>query len=90
MQTLIERGCGFYRRHAEPPEFQSCHKNTKATFLLQLTLERLESPAHKLDHLSATHTGHVDVVPAELALVVAAFAVQIHNVEFVNQTLPLQ
>ena len=59
----------------------------KATFLFQLTLERVEPLAHKLSDLSAAQTGDMYVISAQLAFVVVAFTIQMHQVEFVNQSL---
>ena len=53
-------------------------------------LRLLENIADELHDLAAPEAGHVDVVPVQLALVVVPLAVDVHQVELVNQTVPLQ
>jgi hypothetical protein len=63
------------------------HNDVKAAISFQLVFQCLESLADKLSDLPAPETCHVDMIAAQLALVEMAFAVQMHEVEFIDQTL---
>src|SRR5580704_491820 len=75
---------------AIPANLQSRYHNPEPAVFFHLSLQLLENIAHELHDLAATQARHVDVVPVQLALVVVSLAVDVHQVEFVNQSMPLQ
>jgi hypothetical protein len=62
----------------------------KAAIALHLFFQGLENLADELGDLAAAQAGHVDVVAAQLAFIVVAFAVEVHEVQFVDHALALQ
>ena len=71
-------------------DFQSRHDNMKSALSLQLLFQRVKRLADKLGNFAAPHTGHVDVIASQLSLVVMTFTIYVHQVEFIDQTLPLK
>ena len=62
----------------------------KAAIAFQLVLQRIEDFTYKFSNLPTAQASHVNVIRAQFALVVMAFAVQMHEIEFIDQPLPLQ
>src|SRR5947209_11682895 len=60
------------------------------TFLFHLVFKRVESLAYKFGYFAAAQASHVNMILAKLAFIVVSFAIQVHQVKFVNQSLPLQ
>ncbi len=55
-----------------------------------MLLQPLETIAHEFRDLATAQASHVDVVALQFALVVVTLAVDVHQVEFVDQALALQ
>ena len=70
--------------------FQPRNQHAESAIFLHLLFQLLKTVAHKLGDLAAAQASHVDVVALQFALVVVAFAVDVHQVEFVDQPLPLE
>ncbi len=62
----------------------------EAAVFFYLALQPLKYIADELHNLPATQARHVDVVTVHFALVVVTFAVDVHQVKFVNQSVALQ
>src|ERR1700686_1590253 len=85
-----ESGLLLRTSRAVAANFQPRHHDPKAAVLLHLSFQFLKNVAYELHDLAATQAGHVDVIPIQLALVVVTLAVDVHQIEFVNETVPLQ
>jgi hypothetical protein len=70
--------------------FKSGEEYPEAAILFDLLLEPLKLVADEFRDLAATKTRHVDVIALQLALVIMALAIDVHQIEFVDQPLPLQ
>src|SRR3979409_2687173 len=73
-----------------PAHLKSRHQNVELAVALQLVLQSLKSLADKFGDLPATQARHVDVVALQPALVVMPFAIQMHQVKFIDHALALQ
>ena len=62
----------------------------EAAVSLDLSFEAIEEVTLKFGDLSAAQTRHVDVVPLRAAFVEVFLALHVHEVEFVNQSVPLE
>jgi hypothetical protein len=71
-------------------DFQTRYHDVKAAVTLDLSLEPIEEVALKLKNLSAAQAGHVNVVTLRTSFVKVFFALHMHQVEFVNQSVSLQ
>jgi hypothetical protein len=69
---------------------QPRNQHPESAVLLHLSLQPLKAVTHKLCDLPAAQTRHVNVVALQLALVVVSLAVDVHQVEFIDQPLPLE
>jgi hypothetical protein len=56
----------------------------------QLRLQRVETFVHHFRNPATAETGHVNVVAAGFALVVVRPSFQVHQVEFIDQSMPLE
>jgi hypothetical protein len=65
-------------------------EDVEATILFNLLLQLLKAVADKFGNPAAAQAGHVNVVASQPALVVVAFAVDVHQVEFVDQAMALE
>src|SRR5260370_33681575 len=74
---------------AVPTNLEPRNQNAEPAVLLDLLLESFKSVAHKLRDLAAAQARHVNVIPPQLALVVMPLAVDMHQLDFVDQALPL-
>ncbi len=72
------------------PDFHACDGNLESAFLLHLFLQAVKKSALKLRYSSTTQAGHVDMLARGLALVKMFLALQVHEIEFVNQAVPFQ
>jgi hypothetical protein len=70
--------------------FQARYHDPEPAVFLHLPLQFFEYIADKLHYFAATQAGHVNVVAIQLTFVVVAFAVDVHQVEFVNKPLAFQ
>jgi hypothetical protein len=71
-------------------DFQSRHHDPEPAVFLHLPLESLENIAHEFQALARAQTSQVDVIPVQLALVIMILAMDVHEVRFVDQPVPLQ
>jgi len=75
---------------AVPADLQARNQNAEAAISLYLLFESFESVAHKLRDLAAAQACHVNMIACQLALVVMPLAVDVHQIEFIDQALPFQ
>ena len=75
--------CSSRRSPAGPPR---CESGSRVPSVLSAT----QNLAYKFGDLAAAQTGHVDVVAAQLALVVMTLAVDVHQIQLVDHALALQ
>ena len=71
-------------------DFQPRHHDAEAAIFLHLPLQLLENVADKFHDLAAAQACHVDMVAIELTLVVMSLAVNVQEIEFVDQALALE
>jgi hypothetical protein len=71
-------------------DFQSRYDNSEPAVFFHLPLQLFENVAYELHDLAAAQAGHVDMVAIQFALVVMTLAVDMHQVEFVDQALSLE
>jgi hypothetical protein len=71
-------------------DFQPGDHNMEPAIALNLSLQAIEEVAFKFRNLAAAQTCHVDVIPLGTALVVVLLALHMHEVKFIDQTVPLQ
>jgi hypothetical protein len=71
-------------------DFKPRDHDMEAAISLNLPLQSIEEVTFEFRDLAAAQTGHVDVVPLWAALVEVFLALHMHEVEFVNQSVPLQ
>src|SRR5277367_5401686 len=89
------RGLQFYRSlvpasGAVPADLEARDHDLKTAIALQLALQRFESFADKFRDFPASQTCHVNMVTPQFALVEVTFAVEVHQVELVDQPLSLE
>jgi len=70
--------------------FQAADNDVEAAIALDLTLEAVEEIAFKFHDLAATQASHVDVIALRAPLVEVLLALHVHQVEFVDKSMPLQ
>src|SRR5215831_755848 len=70
--------------------FQAGHHVVKPAIALDLPLETVEEVAFELRDLAAAQAGHVDVVALRASLIVMLFALQVHQIQFVDQPVAFQ
>jgi len=71
-------------------DFQARDEHVKSAIAFHLLFELIEFIADELGDLAAAQAGHVDVILSQLALVVVAFAVDVHEVELVDEAVALE
>ena len=74
----------------EPANLQPRNQHPKPAILLHPLFELLKLITHKLGNLPAPQTSHVNMIPAQLPLVIMPLAVDVHQVKFIDHPLPLQ
>jgi len=62
----------------------------KPTVALNLALEAVKQVALEFRNLSATQARHMDVIPLRPSLVVVLLALEVHQVEFVDESMTLE
>jgi hypothetical protein len=62
----------------------------EAAIALNLAFQPVEEIAFELQNLPASQAGHMNVVPLRAALVEMFFALHVHQVKFVHQTVPFE
>jgi hypothetical protein len=72
------------------PDFQPGDDNVEAAIPLNLPLQTIKEIAFEFRNLAASQTSHVDVVPLRPTLVEVLLTLHVHEIEFVNQSVPLQ
>jgi len=70
--------------------FQTAHDNVEAAIALDLTFEAIEKIALEFHDLAAAQAGHVDVIALWTALIKMFLTLHMHEIEFVDQTMPLE
>lgn len=80
----------FGASRAIPADFQSRHRNPEAAVLRHLTFKILKNIADELHDPATTKTCDMDVVAVDLALVIMALAMNVHEIEFVDQAVALE
>ncbi len=70
--------------------FQPAHDDVELAIALDLSLEAVEQVAFEFHDLSAAQAGHMDMVALRTSLIIVLFALHVHEVEFVDQALPLE
>ena len=71
-------------------DLQSRHHNPEAAVFLHLALQFFENIADEFHDFAAPQARHVDMVAVQFALVIVSLAVDMHKVEFVDQSVPLE
>jgi hypothetical protein len=71
-------------------DFEPGDNDVEAAIALDLSLEAVEQIAFEFGDLSATETGHVDVISLRATLIKMFFALQVHEIEFIDQPLALE
>ena len=77
-------------RGAISAEFHTCDGNPEPAVLLHLFFQVVEESAFKLRDSATTQTGHVHMLARRLALVKMLLALEVHQIEFINQAMSLQ
>src|ERR1700758_3880453 len=70
--------------------FETRDDDVKPAIALDLPFEAIEQVAFKFHDFAAAETGHVNVVALGPALVEMLFALEMHEVQFVDQAVALQ
>ena len=71
-------------------DFEPGDDNVEAAIPLDLSLQSIKEVAFKFRNLAAAQTRHVDMVPLRAPFIEMFLALHMHQVEFVNQSVPLQ
>ena len=71
-------------------DFEPTDDNLKTAVALDLPFQPVEEITLKLDDFATTQAGHVNMVALGTSLVVVLLALHMHQVELVNQPMPLQ
>ena len=69
--------------------FQTGDDNVKAAIPLNLTLQPIKQITFEFGNLAAAQARHVNVVALRTPLVEVFLALHVHQVEFVDQAMPL-
>jgi len=77
-------------RGAISAEFHTCNGNLEPAVLLHLFFQVVEESAFKLPDSATTQTGDVHMLARRLALVKMLLALEMHQIEFINQPMSLQ
>ena len=73
-----------------PADFEPRNQHPEPAILFHLLLQLFELVADKLRDFSATQTSHVNMISPRSTFVIMSFAVDVHQVEFVNQSVPFE
>ena len=71
-------------------DFQAAHHDVKTAFALDLAFETIEQVTFKFGNFAAAQTCHMNVVALRTALVKVLFTLHVHEVKFVNQSMPFK
>ena len=71
-------------------DFQAGNNDVEAAIALDLSFEAIEEITFEFGDFSAAQAGHVDMVPLGATFVIMLLALQVHEVEFVNQAVAFQ
>jgi hypothetical protein len=69
---------------------QPRHDDAEAAIFLDLAFQILENIAHEFHDLATAQASHVDVIAIQLALIIMPLSVDMHQIEFVNQSVALE
>jgi hypothetical protein len=72
-----------------PSNFKAADEDVKLTLALDLPFEPLEQIAFEFCDFAAAQARHMNVVTLRAALIKVLLALHVHQVEFVNQAVPL-
>jgi hypothetical protein len=70
--------------------FHPAYNNVKLAVALNLAFQTVEEITFKFFNLAAAQAGHVQVVTLRSAFIEVLFALEVHEVEFVDQAVALQ
>ena len=70
--------------------FKPGDDDVESAIALDLSLEAVEQIAFEFGDFPATETGHVDVIPLRATLIKMFFALQVHEIKFIDQALALE
>jgi len=76
-------------RGAISADFHACDGNLEAAVLLHLFFQVVEESAFELRDSATTQTGHVHVLARCFALVKMFLTLEMHQIEFINQSMSL-
>ena len=62
----------------------------KLALALDLSLQTVEEITFKLEYFSAAKAGHVQVIALRAALVKVLFSLEVHEIEFVDESVALE
>jgi hypothetical protein len=71
-------------------DFQPGDYDMEAAVSLNLPLQAIKEITFEFRNLAAAQARHVDVVPLWAAFVEVLLALHVHQIEFVNQPVPLE
>jgi hypothetical protein len=71
-------------------DLKSCNYDVELAIPLNLSLQSVEQVTFKFGNLTAAETCHVNVIPLRTPLVVVLFALHVHQVQFINQSMSLE
>ena len=69
--------------------FEPGHDDVEPAIPLNLSLQSVEQVTFDFSDLAATEARHVNVIALGTPLIVVFLALHVHQIEFVNQTVPL-
>lgn len=71
-------------------DFETTHYDVEAAFALNLPFQTVKQIAFKFGDFPAAKTSHVNMVTVRPAFVEVFFALHVHEVKLVDQTMPFQ
>jgi hypothetical protein len=71
-------------------DFEAGDDYVEAAVALDLSLQSVEEITLEFRDLAAAQAGHVDVVTLRAALVKMFFSLHVHEIEFIDQAVPLE
>src|SRR5262245_44527217 len=83
-------GIGVAAIGAVSADFKTAHHDVEAAVALDLSLEPIEEIALEFRDLATTKTSHVNMVALWAPLVIMLLSLHVHQVEFVDQAMPLK
>ena len=84
-QLVRSAACG-----AVATNLQAADEDVKLTLALDLAFEPLEQIAFEFCNFAAAQACHMNVVTLRAPLIKMLLALHVHQVEFINQAVPLQ